>query len=113
MAVMTTPEGVRFSPAIPRCVIGLLCIVATGPDLATRIVQLLVRWIPAFLHTMGFQFELPGSVLAGSHGVASSFGWQLVSAAALPLIGAALIWHPVGAKVFGKVVRRLGKEGSR
>lgn len=113
MAGVSASEIARFSPAMARCVIGLVCIAATVPELLLRLTQLLVRWIPDVLHTMGFPLEIPGSAFAGTTGFTSSLLWQVTSQALLPLLGATLLWHPIGARVFGRVVRRLNRENAR
>lgn len=101
-------------PAAPaRCVIGLALIAISGPECVGEC----LAFVPRLLTSLGNQFGF--SIPISEHPnflwpiARSSFLWSMATLAPLPLIGAALIWHPMAARYFARLMRRLTKESPR
>jgi hypothetical protein len=101
-------------PAAPaRCVIGLAMIAITGPECVGHCILLVPRLLASVGKQFGFAPPFSDHLTSQWTSVGTSFLWQMMTLAPLPLIGAALIFHPTGVRSFALMMRRLTKESPR
>ena len=113
MAAVSLPKRTRLPAAPARCVIGLTLIAVTGPECVGQCVLLVPRLFTSVAEQFGFappsfdHFAYPWT------SVGTSFLWQMLTLAPLPLIGVAILFHPKGVRTFSRIMRRFAKESPR